>query len=147
MIVSRPGKPFNNDWHLAEATNAKTSVPFLDAARKHGVMGEFIPDKGLIPPKAQQMWWEQQGLKPGSPIRAFDYWTKGVMGWVEERNGKMVTRTRAVAPLNKGGERSRPLDKGAFEYSNVTFGMQGGVQLIDFARLYLSQQYREQPKK
>jgi len=114
------------------------------------VMGEFLPlDKGLIPPKAQAMWWQQQGLQPGSPIRAIDYWKKGVTGWIEEGgDGRLFRNREPVAPLFKGGSaRSRALDDAAFEYSNLSHGEPGGLSSVDFTRLYLSHQYREQPKK
>jgi hypothetical protein len=74
------------------ALNERLSVPMFDnvwyqGATKHGIMGEFLPDY-LVPGKAKQMWWKQQGLEPGSPIVARDYWTKGIWGW---ESGKRVS--------------------------------------------------------
>jgi hypothetical protein len=68
---------YNNNWKLAEEMNAKTSAPMFDTFKKHGIMGEYLPPS-LVPPDVKKAWWRQQGLKPGSPIRAFDYWKEGV---------------------------------------------------------------------
>jgi hypothetical protein len=92
----------------------------------------------MIPADVVQKWWTQQGLPFGSPIRAFDYWTKGVAGVVEGRN---------IAPLLKGGGLvQRELAEGAFEWRNLQTGGGPPTPGIDRVRFMLVEDSRNGKK-
>jgi RHS repeat-associated protein len=124
FLQYRKDTPYMNNAALADQINQRTSVPMLDTFQAHGVMGEYVPP-ALIPLEAQQLWWKQQGLTPGSKIRAKDYFSVGVEvpdGVVfRDSHGHTLAPKGNQAFLNKPGKPGvtmRGLERDAFEYFN-----------------------------
>jgi hypothetical protein len=125
FIQMRKDAPTMKNARLAAEVNARTSAQLLDQFPEHGVLGEFLPPE-IVPLEVQTAWWAQEKLAPGSPIRAYDYWKKGVVlpdnVTLFDGKGKKVSGPFPAAYLVKPGKPGvtrRRLEKHAFEITNV----------------------------
>ena len=110
--LTDPSRKVMNDYLGAQRMNRRMSAPMFDDYKGHGIMGEYFPD-WMISPANKQIWWAQNGLPPGSPIRAVDYWSKGI-----------VIGGRAQAPFYKNVANARSgyaTVRGVDPYGNFEF--------------------------